>query len=376
LPSEEQLLILRAALLPGTEGRAAGAAWLAQVDVERLGRASGRLLPLLYDRLKRDGVDHSLMPILKGVKRNAWYRNSMLFHRASEAIRALGQAGIEAMLIKGAAMAIEYYRDWGLRPMDDVDLLVHNNDASVAIELLRGRGWKCLDPWVEQMGYSGLTRQYVHAMHLSHSSGQDLDLHWNLLYACIGPKQDDDFWSASRGTTFDGLPVRILDPADQLLHIFVHGAAWDWMSPIRWIPDAVVLLRATPDLDWERLMFQARKRKLTIQIDGALEYLQSVFSDLVPSVLLDAVRRIPASRFEKFEYSLMVKPTDNLAVRTSQRLWRYWRISEGMPMWKKALSFPQFLCWDLKVDRMRQVPAAILTRILRNLFRHPRNQLA
>jgi len=369
-------LLLRAALLPGPEGRAAGSAWLAQVDLERLGRASGRLLPLLYDRLKRDGVDHPLMPMLKGVKRKAWYRNSMLFHRASEAIRALGQAGIDVMLIKGAAMTIEYYRDWGLRTMDDVDVLVHHNDASATIQLLRSRGWKSLEPWFERKGYSSLTRKYEHAMHFPHSSGQDLDLHWNLLYSSIGPDRDDDFWSASRGATFDGLPVRILDPADQLLHILVHGAAWDTISPIRWIPDAVMLLRTTSNLDWERFKFQARKRKLTLQIGGALEYLQSSFCDLLPSDLLDEVHRIPVSRLEKFEYNGILKPVTGVVELTFKNLIHYWRISEGMSLWKSARSFPDFLCCHWRVDRKWQLPAALCKKLLRKMLRLPPNQLA
>lgn len=376
LPSEEQLLILRAALLPGTEGRAARSAWLAQVDLERLGRPSGRLLPLLYDRLKMEGGDHPLMPMLKGVKRNAWYRNSMLFHRAGEAIRVLGQAGIEVMVIKGAAMTIDYYRDWGLRPMEDVDVLVHYNDASATIHLLRSRGWKSLDPWIEQNSYSGLTRKYEHAMHFPHSSGQDLDLHWNLLPFCIGPEVDDDFWIASRGTTFDGLPVRILDPADQLLHILVHGAAWNSMAPIRWIADAVVLLRATSDLDWERFIFQARKRKLTLLVSGALEYLQSCFGDLVPSDLLDAFHRVPVSTFERFEYSRILKPATGVIELTFKNLCRYWRLSEGIPLWESARSLPNFLCCQLRVAQKWQLPAVLCNRILRKMLKLPRNDLA
>ena len=376
LPSAQQLLLIRAALLAGPDGHKARSAWLANVDIDRLGRASGRLLPLLYDRLRMEGVDHPLLPTLKGVKRRAWYHNQMLFRRASEAIRALGQAGIEVMLIKGAAMAIQYYRDWGLRPMDDVDVMVHYNDVSATIQLLRSLGWKSSDPWIVNNSYSALTRKFEHAMHFPHSSGQDLDLHWNLLYAWIGPKQDDDFWSASRGTTFDGLPVRILDPADQLLHIFVHGAAWDSISPIRWIPDAVMLLRTTSNLDWERFKFQARKRKLTLQIGGALEYLQSSFCDLLPSDLLDEVHRIPVSRLEKFEYNGILKPVTGVVELTFKNLIHYWRISEGMSLWKSARSFPDFLCCHWRVDRKWQLPAALCKKLLRKMLRLPPNQLA
>jgi hypothetical protein len=374
LPSAEQLLLIKAALLPGPEGHAAGSAWFANADIDRLGKASGRLLPLLYNRLRDEGVDHPLLPMLKGVKRHAWYYNQMLFHRASEAIRALGEAGIESMLIKGAAMAIEYYRDWSLRPMDDVDVLVHCKDASTAIQLLRSRGWKSADPWFEQNGYSALTRKYEHAMLFPHSSGQAMDLHWNLLKFCIGPKQDDDFWNASKGTLFDGQPVRILDPADQLLHILVHGTPWEMLAPIRWIPDAVILIRASSDLDWDRFIFQTRKRRLTLEIAGALEYLQSCFCDLLPSGLLDAVHRIPVSSFEKLEYSGILEPVTGVIEATVSHLCRYWRLSEGSPFWKLAPSFPTFLCCQFRVVRKWQLLAVLCNNILGKIVSRPQNQ--
>jgi hypothetical protein len=373
---EEQLLILRAALLPGPEGRAAGSAWLAQVDLERLGRASGRLLPLLYDRFLMDGVDHSLMPMLKGVKRHAWYRNSMLFHRASEAICALGQAGIEVMAIHGAAMTAGYYHDWGIRPMEDVDLLVHHNQVNAAIEVLCRRSWKPLEPWFERNGYSDLTRRYEDAMHFPHSSGQRLDLHWNLLPFCLGPGADDDFWAASKETTLDAQPVRIPDPADQLLHICVQGAAWDLPAPIRWVPDAVTVLRAAPDLDWDRFLFQARNRRLTLLAGGALEYIRQNFGDLVPPDLLSRVRQTPVSAFDKFELRWILKPPTSMIGIMVKALCRYWRLSEKMPLWKTALSFPDFLCCQLRLDRKRQLPADICRRVARRMRRRLQSQPA
>ena len=45
---------------------------------------------------EESGIDHPLMPILKGVKRKAWYHNQMLFHRASEGNPGSWQAGIRS----------------------------------------------------------------------------------------------------------------------------------------------------------------------------------------------------------------------------------------------------------------------------------------
>jgi hypothetical protein len=366
LPSEEQLLILRAALLHGPEAREAGIAWLSNTDIERLGRASVRLLPLLYDRLRLEGIQHPLLPVLRGVKKHTWSYNRLLFHRASDAIRALRAAGIEVMVIKGVALTIEYYQDYSLRPMDDVDLLVRYPDARAAIEVLCRQGWKALEQWNEQKGFSEQTRQFVYAMHFVHPSGQDLDLHWNLTPFCLGPDADRDFWAASKDTTFDGQVVRVLDPADQLLHICVHGVAWQELAPIRWIPDALAVLRKTPQLDWERLLLQARNRKLTLMVRGALDYIDRNIGDFVPAHVLSEFNRFDPTVFERLEYSQLLKPAWILRDQR-RKLWKFLRASQGKTLRHTALSFPSYLCARLRVDRKRQVPAAFCRAMWRRI---------
>jgi hypothetical protein len=369
MPSEDQRLILRAALLHGPEAHEAGIAWLAQTDIQRLGRASVRLLPLLYDRFRLEGIQHPVLPVLHGVKKHTWSYNRLLFHRASAAICALQAAGIEVMVIKGAALIIEYYKDYSLRPMDDVDLLVRYPDARAAIEVLCRQGWKALTRWNEQKGFSEQTRRYDHAMHFVHPSGQDLDLHWNLTPFCLGPDADSDFWEASKETTFDRQVVRVLDPADQLLHICVHGVAWERVAPIRWIPDALAVLHKTPQLDWQRLLLQARKRKFTLMIRGALNYVDRNIGGFVPAHVLSEFNRSDVTLFERLEYPQLLKPARGGLGRLRRELWTFLRVSQGKSWRHTALSFPDYLCTRLRVDRKRQVPAALLSRSVASVFR-------
>jgi hypothetical protein len=362
VPSEDQRLILRAALLHGSEAREAGIAWLAKTDIQHLGRASVRLLPLLYHRFRLEGIQHPVLPVLHGVKKHTWSRNRLLFHRASKAICALQDAGIGVMVLKGAALTIEYYQDYSLRPMDDVDLLVRYTDARAAIEVLCRQGWKALEQWNEQKDFSEQTRRYDHAMHLVHPSGQDLDLHWNLTPFCLGPDADRDFWEASKKTTFDGQVVRVLDPADQLFHICVHGVAWERLAPIRWIPDALAVLRRTPQLDWERLLLQARKRKLTLMVRGALNYVDRNIGDFVPGHVLSEFNRSEVTVFERLEYSRLLKPVRFFG-HQRRKMWMFLRASQGKSWRHTALSFPAYLCTRLRVDRKRQVPAAFCRKV-------------
>lgn len=325
-----------------------------------------RLLPLLYERFRLAGIQHPVLPVLRGVKKHTWSYNRLLFRRASEAIRALRAAGVETMIIKGAALTLEYYQDYSLRPMDDVDLLVRYENAPAAIEVLSRQGWKALERWNEQKGFSQQTRRYDHAMHFVHPAGQDLDLHWNLTPFCLGPDADEDFWEASRETTFDGQVVRVLDPADQLLHICVYGAAWERLAPIRWIPDALVVLRKAPQVDWDRLLLQTRKRKLTFMVRGALDYLDENIGHFVPAHVLSELRRSDVTVFERLEYRQLLKPAWVLG-HMRRKLWTFLRVSQGKTLHQMALSFPNYLCTRLRVDRKRQVPVAFCREVWRRI---------
>ena len=365
LPSDEQRLMIEAALMRGPRAREAALSWLATADIARLGKASRRLLPLLCERFRLEGLEHPFLPVLKGVKRHTWYNNRLLFNKIEPVIRVLREAGIDVMVIKGAALTIEYYRDYSLRPMEDVDLLVRTEDASAAMDVLYRQGWKTKKI---QGGLRKRLLQYMHALHFWHPSGHDLDLHWHMLPFCVEPNADADFWAASKEVTFESQTVRVLDPADQLLHICAHGAAWDIIAPVRWIPDAVAVLQGASRINWERLLLQTRRRKLTLLVRGALNYINRTLGALVPADVLREINRLDVSIFEKWEYRWLLKPCDDLLGVFPRDLCMFWRMSQSKTSGNAALRFPDYLCALWQVDRTSQLPVVFCKKAWRNIF--------
>ena len=123
-PTSAQRLLLRAVVLRGAEALAAWQRWTQAVDLDGLDAGSIRLLPQLYRSLEREGVRDPLMSRLKGVYRHTWYGNQLRLRDAAVVLGELSRRGIEPMLLKGAALTLLHYRDSGLRPMEDVAVLV------------------------------------------------------------------------------------------------------------------------------------------------------------------------------------------------------------------------------------------------------------
>ena len=364
LPAAQQLQLLRATLLPSPAGCAALLLWLPSADLDTMDADTQRLMPLLYKRLRIEGIDRPLLPRLLGLKKHVWLKNQLLMRRASTAIGLLQGAGIEVMAIKGLAMNAAYYGDSGLRSMNDCDLLVPWHSRLDALQLLTRHGWTSeFDGVSPQMGQWALN--LYHAAHLYDPLRRDLDLHWNLTAYSPGPAADADFWDAAGRVTIEQHTVHILNPADQLLHICAHGAEYD---PLRWVPDAHFVLERSPGLDWERLLFQSRKLRLTLVLKGSLEYLQKSLEHHIPP---DFLRRLSQSRpsfFERFEYRQLQNARTRLLGILPQALSCAVRLPSGAGVPDRLLAFCRFLClrWNLEIG---QLPAELFSRARRKILR-------
>jgi hypothetical protein len=211
------------------------------------------------------------------------------------------------MLLKGTVLTLNYYEDYGLRSMGDFDLMVRLTDVVAAIAILKENGWKMRDGICDASMHGVLGQnilRYNHAEHFINDSRQNLDLHWHLLDLCLETNADDSFWDASIAGKFDSIDVRLLNPADQLLHVCVHGLMWSDVPGIRWIPDSLAIIRKVPTLDWNRLLIQAQDRDLRLFVRSALNYLVSRFSAPVPAEVMLAVNALPAEADEAREFAV------------------------------------------------------------------------
>ena len=142
MPSREQELLLRATFLRGDDAIRAWKEWKFVVDIDDdLDPGSFRLLPQLYHNLKDSGVRDSLMMKFKGVSRQTWLSNKLLFNNISKSLRFLCETDIDVLIINGAALALLFYPDYYLQPKGQFDILVRPHQAIQAMKQLNALGW-------------------------------------------------------------------------------------------------------------------------------------------------------------------------------------------------------------------------------------------
>lgn len=355
-PDARQTLLLRAGLLPAP---AAIAAWQRigpGLDVSTLDLGSRRLLPLVWSQLRRYGVD---VDHLAEHYRAARETNERLLEQLGELLVPLHRDGIPTILLKGPALVVSVYSDVGVRPMSDVDVLVPIERVADATRTLEERGW------VSHSTLTAVGMRLTHSLLFRHPQRVPVDLHWHVFEECCRPGDDDELWAASVPVTIGTASTRTPAPEDLLLHVCVHGEKWVHVPGIRWIADAVTIIRHG-GVHWERLVAEAVRRRFVLRMSAQLEYLRSAFDAPIPPEAMAMLAAAPVSRLERYEW--------RWGVRDRRRPWIlvYWcnhvRSSSG-GLASTMLTFPQYLQATWRLESMVQVPGAAAARVLRNARR-------
>lgn len=237
--------------------------------------ASYRLLPLLWSNRQAAGVGEDQLALLKGCYRHSLWQVHRTLAAGMSARDALDGAQVPTMLLKGAAILASRPAQMGIRPMDDVDILVPRAAARVAIDLLEADGWRAVYGLRHPLGV-------WHAVDLVRAEHERVDLHWS---ATTVPGDDRAIWE-------DALPAKLLErsvlipsPTFQLLITGVHGVGLD-PAPVRWLADALLILRSADEIDWVALVDEARARRVSVALGDALRGLRERFDAPVPAGVL------------------------------------------------------------------------------------------
>ena len=327
LPGHAQQTLLDACLLDDERARQAFTRWRALVDIDRLDAGSFRLLPLLWKRMCALGIEDPLRDRLKGVYRKTWYFNGLTIPRAARVLETFSAAEIPAIVLKGVALTLEYYRDNGARPMGDIDIAVPRRFAREAVATLMEQGWipeTTPLTGARVAGSPGVSRWTVgprpardfdddyfdarHAHGFATADDLQLDLHWFLLQGNCEPGIDDLAWMDARPIVVAGAHGLSLSPEDHLLLLLAHGARWNPIPPVRWVADAVTLIRAEPELAWAKLAERARRRRLTLVVRNLLGYLEERFSLGIPGTVFREMESLSVTRRERRDYRIRVSP--------------------------------------------------------------------
>jgi hypothetical protein len=165
---------------------------------------------------------------------------------------------VPVLAVKGPLLGLAYYGDLGLRPFEDLDLLVRPEDRERAITAL------CELGFVPRYALTGaLQRGYFQRfgeLHLTHTrAGTVIDLHWSLLWSRCGfAAALDGSWERTATVSIGRVSIRTLGTEDLLVYLLIHAAKHAW-GCLSWLGDIARVIQGPAAIDWSRIVNTANR---------------------------------------------------------------------------------------------------------------------
>jgi hypothetical protein len=222
-------------------------------------------------------------------------RNVVLHDHCESLTEEAHRSNIPVLLLKGAAFVGWLYGDSGLRPMADLDVLIHERDASAVIGL------------AEKLDYT-LYQTTDHAISLRHSkSGTYLEIHTSLT-SCPGylGLDTEEMFKRSQSTGRGTGAASTLAPDDHLLHLCLHGSFQHGLRQPGINACDVYLLSQLPGLDWDRFLRHASRPRLTPLVYAGLSISHRVLPNPEVQGALEALELRVPGRLRRWAKNLKI----------------------------------------------------------------------
>jgi hypothetical protein len=346
--------------------------WPERVDREHLrkGLEWHAIEPVLYHRARELGVLDTLPAWLRAILQQSYYRWTAL-NLAQEAelvrlVQALHGAGVAVILLKGAALLRSVYGQIGLRPMVDIDLLVHAADFERVRAVLTRNGyrehpsprrWEC----EHHVKFSGPGTQ---------APGLLLEVHWRL-----SDKADladrlplADLWRRAEpaGAPYRGA-AQVFDLCDTVLHVTLHIAEHAGLAQLRRLADLHLLASRLSGSEgsWLTLAERAVLYDLHLVLAAAFQETTCWFGTQVPEHFWRMLAAgLPPSLFAERAYAqcrLREQFTFQIEELLAQRSW------PGRIRYVAATLFPSpdFIRRRFRLRHTALIPPYYLVRLAR-----------
>lgn len=311
--TEATAALIWAACRPDPSRAAIAAALTAGADLGRVADVAlaQRVAPLLWRALDIGGFTERFGPEVAGVEADAArcraHAQLVVPRFADRALAPLADAGLEPLVIKGAALAARYPAP-GLRPMDDVDLVMPRDRVDAALAVLRGAGWRTA-PVPGRHHETVLVHPQV--------PGLPLELHRSLsTWPDRSNRLDPSvLWARREPCVVAGVPAFGLQLEDELVVLAAHaGKPFHVFERLIWSVDIAVAIGDAAArgvaIDWDTVLDNARRARARTALAVAL-----VHAARLGATSPAELRRLPATGARRAALEPLCSPQWPLVVR-------------------------------------------------------------
>ena len=231
-------------------------------------------------------------------------RNTLLHYELSKILMAFNDVGIDVIVLKGAFLAETVYKNIGLRPMSDIDLLIKKGDLQKVKKELVQLGYVPLGiiyptKWHEKLYEQMQTEQGEEIPFFNHDKTVKIDVHWGI-QSPSSPFQIDinKFWENAQSVKIASVETLVFAPEDLLLHLCLHIERHIISATIvfkLYCDIAEVMRHYGEKINWKYLVQSSKNYGIEEPIYQSLYFVNKYLGAFVPTDVLNDLKPVKSN---------------------------------------------------------------------------------
>jgi hypothetical protein len=189
-------------------------------------------------------------------------------------------------------------------------------------------------------------------------------LHGQVPHEIAAGRTDASLWGTATPVLFREVSTRVLDHTGQLLDVCASGILWSPLPVVSWAVDVLVIVQsAGAEIDWERLVREAARCRISLPVRAALGYVQRKLAARVPAHVLAALDGIPVAFPQRMLFQR--RTTGQLPAARLVCLWAREMIAGNGPLPGHVIALARYYQDLWSVAKLWQLPGHALVRAAR-----------
>ncbi|OGT42968.1 MAG: hypothetical protein A3F13_08095 [Gammaproteobacteria bacterium RIFCSPHIGHO2_12_FULL_40_19] len=246
-----------------------------------------KITPIIYPMLKVSSCqsipEYILFDIRSHYHANA-KRMLMLTMELFRIINILNEADIFNITFKGPILAKKLYANFVMRESQDIDILIHQRDLSIAHSFLLENGYQRIQPRSltpkQDFYYVKYKNDFVY---YQQKLNIKLELHWRFFdFPKLFNLSVDEIKDNYQSEIISGVSIKTLAEQDEFLYLFAHGATSQWFR-LFWLCDIMQFIKHHSAMDPVAMLTYSKKLGMQrAMLEGYL-MMQLLFLRALPS---------------------------------------------------------------------------------------------
>ena len=275
--------------------------------------------PLVFSRLPEVAKHHDIPEYVREDLEKDYYlnaaKNALIFEGLGKALETFRKAGLQVIVLKGAALAETVYGNPALRSMSDVDLLVKKENLHQIDELLKKLGYSPADRSVDDVDF---TSTYLTTLDYRNpgKNSPSFHIHWHFVNSTV-PNESyinhikmEDIWRDAVKTNIADIETWVMSPHHLIIHLSEHALrVTHSLSKLSYFCDIDRAINYYgKGLDWNLLIQDAIRFNLNKMVYTTLYFSRYFIKAKVPE---DVLLKLRPERFSIPEKIFMRKTAEN-----------------------------------------------------------------